>query len=74
MDKEIRVQFFDGVNELTRVCRITGAKSYTHYFIYDVYDDESCVSIYSGCQRPLALRYMQETFNLLAEDEQIIMG
>ena len=74
MVNEIRVQFFDGVYDLVRVCSIHGAKSYTHYFIYDVYEDGTVDELYSGSQRLKALCLMQETSNLLDEDEAAIMG
>ena len=74
MNTEIRVEFFDGVNELVRVCSIHGAKSYIHYFVYDVYGDGSVIEIYSGSQRLNALRLMRETCNLNEEDEIVIMG
>ena len=74
MGTEIRVRFFDGISELVRVCSIHGAKSYIHYYVYDVYEDETITELYSGSQRIKALRLMQETANLLLKDEAIIMG
>lgn len=71
---KLGVQFFDGVYDLVRVCSIHGAKSYTHYYVYDVYEDGTVIELYSGSQRLKALSLMQETSNLLEEDEAVIMG
>lgn len=70
---EIRVEFFDGVYDLIRVCSMfIGRENIKHYQIYDIYPDDCMTVVYSGVDRSKALKWMEETYELTDDDVERI--
>lgn len=76
MKRRIEVSFFNGIEDITRVCviRESSTHTYTHFFIYDrdAYGTE--YDLYSGSEKDTAIKYMERTGNMTIADEEILKG
>ena len=76
MKRRIEVSFFNGIEDVTRICviRESSTHTYTHFFIYDRDADGTEYDLYSGSDRNIAIRYMEATGNMTIADAEILEG
>ena len=70
----IRVDFFNGCEDLTRVCIKRVCCGKVSFTIYDVNCEHEQTFIYAGYDREKATRIMNSTGNMTIEDENLMRG
>ena len=76
MKNRIEVEFFNGIEDVVRVCciRQTTTHTYTHFFVYDRDSYGTEIPLYSGSEKEKALLYMNLTGNMTIADEEVLKG